>query len=253
VKRWAKFAHDLDLANYAVSIVRGRGIDTVALDYLAFHHDPGKVIFVDGWTGKGAITRELAEALQGTGFSPEMAVLADPGHCVRIYGTRDDFLIPSACLNSTVSGLVSRTVLNRDLIGPKDFHGGKFYRDLAGADVSQLFLDTVCAQFSGPVGELPAVEDPDWSGWAAVQRISDEYRIGQVNLVKPGVGETTRVLLRRVPWKVLVRADAGAELAHVRLLAADRGVPVVEVDPAGLPYACVGLIKPLEPTTGASA
>jgi hypothetical protein len=86
-----------------------------------------------------------------------------------------------------------------------------------------------------------------------VQRISDEYGIGQVNLVKPGVGETTRVLLRRIPWKVLVRADAGAELAHVRLLAADRGVPVVEVDPAGLPYACVGLIKTLEPTTGASA
>jgi hypothetical protein len=253
VKRWAKFAHDLDLAHYAVSIVRGRGIDTVALDYLAFHHDPAKVIFVDGWTGKGAITRELTEALQGTGFSPEMAVLADPGHCVRIYGTRDDFLIPSACLNSTVSGLVSRTVLNRDLIGPKDFHGAKFYRDLAGADVSQLFIDSVCARFGGPAGGLPPVEEPDWSGWAAVQRISDEYGIGQVNLVKPGVGETTRVLLRRIPWKVLVRADAGAELAHVRLLAADRGVPVVEVDPAGLPYACVGLIKTLEPTTGACA
>ena len=38
---------------------------------------------------------------------PDLAVLADPGHCVRTFGTRDDFLIPSACLNSTVSGLVS--------------------------------------------------------------------------------------------------------------------------------------------------
>ena len=47
----------------------------------------------------------------------EIAVLADPGGCVRTYGTRDDFLIPSACLNSTVSGLVSRTVLRADLIG----------------------------------------------------------------------------------------------------------------------------------------
>jgi hypothetical protein len=44
------------------------------------------------------------------------------------------------------------------------------------------------------------------------------------------VGETTRVLLRRVPWQILARADAGDELSHVRLLAAERGVPVVEGD-----------------------
>jgi Protein of unknown function (DUF2983). len=41
---------------------------------------------------------------------------------------------------------------------------------------------------------------------------------------------------------VLVRPDAGPELDHVRLLAAQRGVPVHEVD--GLTYRCVGLIHP---------
>ena len=45
-----------------------------------------------------------------------MAVLADPGYCTSIYGTREDFLIPSACLNATVSGLISRTVLNDTFI-----------------------------------------------------------------------------------------------------------------------------------------
>ena len=51
------------------------------------------------------------------------------------------------------------------------------------------------------------------------------------------------MLLRRVPWKVLVRADApAADLAHVRLLAAQRGVPVEEVPE--LAYSCVGLIHP---------
>ena len=65
-------------------------------------------------------------------FSDDLAVLADPGHCVRTFGTRDDFLIASACLNSTVSGLVSRTVLNPKFLGPGDFHGAKFYRELAG-------------------------------------------------------------------------------------------------------------------------
>ncbi|MGW2569521.1 phosphoribosyltransferase [Streptomyces sp. NPDC001537] len=257
MRRWAQFRHGLDLPHYAVSIVRGRGIDANALRWLAAHHDPSDVVFVDGWTGKGAITRELADAIKEfeasdgiTGFDPEIAVLADPGSCVRTYGTREDFLIPSACLNSTVSGLISRTVLRADLVGPHDFHGAKFYRELAGADVSVDFLDAVAARFpevadavATQVKELLSGDrEPTWEGWAAVERISEEYGIHDVNLVKPGVGETTRVLLRRVPWKILARAGAGTDLDHVRLLAEQRGVPVEEV--AELPYTCVGLIHP---------
>ncbi|MFI1063387.1 phosphoribosyltransferase [Streptomyces spororaveus] len=251
MRRWARARHGLDLPHYAVSIVRGRGIDANALRWLAAHHDPADVVFVDGWTGKGAITRELREALaEFEGFNPEIVVLADPGSCVDTYGTREDFLIPSACLNSTVSGLISRTVLRSDLVGPADFHGAKFYRELAGADVSVAFVDTVAAHFDEvadavdeEVKELLAADrTPTWEGWAAVERISEEYGIHDVNLVKPGVGETTRVLLRRVPWKILAQRGAGADLDHVRLLAEQRGVPVEEVD--GLPYTCVGLIHP---------
>ncbi|MEU9008614.1 phosphoribosyltransferase [Streptomyces sp. NPDC048479] len=257
MRRWAQRRHGLDLPHYAVSIVRGRGIDTNALRWLKEHHDPADVVFVDGWTGKGAITRELADALKadkeiqgGEGFNPEIAVLADPGGCVRTYGTREDFLIPSACLNSTVSGLISRTVLRADLVGPHDFHGAKFYRELADGDVSEHFLDTVAARFDEVVDAvdaevkelLSADRAPTWEGWAAVERISEEYGIHDVNLVKPGVGETTRVLLRRVPWKILAKRGAGADLLHVRLLAEQRGVPVEEVDE--LPYTCVGLIHP---------
>ncbi|MGW7192209.1 phosphoribosyltransferase, partial [Streptomyces sp. NPDC054838] len=243
MRRWAQARHGLDLPHYAVSIVRGRGIDANALRWLAARHDPADVVFVDGWTGKGAITRELRDALaEFDGFDPEIVVLADPGSCVATYGTREDFLIPSACLNSTVSGLVSRTVLRSDLVGPADFHGAKFYRELAGADVSVAFVDAVAARFDevaeavdAEVKELLAADrTPTWAGWAAVERISEEYGIHDVNLVKPGVGETTRVLLRRVPWKILAQRGAGADLDHVRLLAEQRGVPVEEVD--GLPY-----------------
>ncbi|MFJ3660757.1 phosphoribosyltransferase [Streptomyces sp. NPDC090119] len=257
MRRWAEQRYGVELPHYAVSIVRGRGIDANALRWLAAHHDPRDVVFVDGWTGKGAITRELADAIEEferaegvTGFDPEIAVLADPGSCVRTYGTRDDFLIPSACLNSTVSGLISRTVLRADLVGPDDFHGAKFYRELADADVSVAFLDAVSARFPEVRDEVDAAvkellaEDrsPTWEGWRAVERISEEYGIHDVNLVKPGVGETTRVLLRRVPWKILAKAGAGTDLDHVRLLAEQRGVPVEEVD--DLPYTCVGLIHP---------
>lgn len=263
MRHWARHRHGLDLPHYAISIVRGRGIDATALRWLAAHHDPADVVFVDGWTGKGAITRELAAAVQEfetsggpagsagpAGFNPEIAVLADPGGCVRTYGTREDFLIPSACLNSTVSGLISRTVLRADLVGPDDFHGAKFYRELAGSDVSGDFLAAVTARFDEVADQvdaetkelLAADRAPTWEGWAAVERISEEYGIHDVNLVKPGVGETTRVLLRRVPWKILAKRGAGADLTHIRLLAEQRGVPVEEAD--DLPYSCVGLIHP---------
>jgi hypothetical protein len=260
VRRWAGVVHGLDLPHYSISIVRGRGIDRVALRHLAARSDPRAVVFVDGWTGKGAITRELAASVgeanaalgleDGSGFRSDLAVLADPGRCVSVFGTREDYLIPSACLNATVSGLVSRTVLNPALTGPEDFHGAKYYRDLARDDVSRLFVDTVASRFAdvrGAVetalpGHLAADRTPTWAGWAAVEAISRDLGIGDVNLVKPGVGETTRVLLRRVPWKVLCRVGAGDELAHVRLLAAQRGVPLEEVD--DLPYSCVGLIHP---------
>ncbi|MDV8054765.1 phosphoribosyltransferase [Rhodococcus sp. IEGM 1343] len=252
MRRWAFAAHGLEIPHYAVSIVRDRGIDAVALRYLAEHHDSRSVVFVDGWTGKGAIARELTAALRefpGAEFDDDLAVLADPGNCARTYGTRDDFLIASACLNSTVSGLVSRTVLNDSLIRPGDFHGAKYYADLAPDDVSRHLLDTVAARFEDVRDEVDASvaavlgsdRTPTWSGWASVEKVREEYDISHVNFVKPGVGETTRVLLRRVPWRVLVREADAPEHEHIRMLAAARGVPV-DVVP-DLAYSCMGLIK----------
>ncbi|WP_327142827.1 phosphoribosyltransferase [Nocardia sp. NBC_01327] len=254
MRRWLR-TRGIDVPHYAVSIVRDRGIDTVALDYLAEQHDPASIVFVDGWTGKGAITRELSEALAayhragGARFNDELVVLADPGSCVRTYGTRDDFLIASACLNSTVSGLVSRTVLNDALIGHRDFHGAKFYRELAGADVSGRLVeevstcfDTVRPAVAERVAEIQQSDrTPTWVGWVSVEKVREAYGISSVNFVKPGVGETTRVLLRRLPWRVLVREADAPEHAHIRMLAAARDVPV-EVVP-DLAYACMGLIK----------
>lgn len=266
MKRWAWEIHGLKLPHYAISIVRGLGIDQTALGYLASRHRPEDVMFVDGWTGKGAIARELAVAVElfqqtdGAAFQPDLAVLADPGHCVRIFGTREDYLVPSACLNSTVSGLISRTVYNQSLIGPGDFHGAKFYSELSGSDVSNYFLAAITSHFPGvrddvlrAAAHAPAtvagLPEADWSGWSAVEEISRSFGINNVNLVKPGVGETTRVLLRRVPWKVLVRPEAVPELAHVLHLAEQRGVEVLEVP--GLAYSCVGLIHPIH-TPGAT-
>jgi hypothetical protein len=274
LRRWFLASRGVAVPHYTVSIIRGRGIDEVAVAHVLARHPAGAVRFVDGWTGKGAIQRQLTEAVAGwvaahpgnAALDDRLAVLADPGGCTALYGTRDDFLVPSACLNSTVSGLVSRTVLREDLIGPGMFHGAKYYAELAGSDVSALFVDTVAAAFPAvapaddvpagdvpagdvpagdvPAGDVPAAgRRPTWAGWAAVERIAAQFGITDVNLVKPGVGETTRVLLRRVPWQVLVRPDRTEDLRHVVALAGARGVPLVEVP--DLAYSCVGLIRPV--------
>ncbi|GAA4366581.1 phosphoribosyltransferase domain-containing protein [Paeniglutamicibacter cryotolerans] len=260
MKRWIARNHGIDVPHYTMSVIRGKGLDHNALRYLAATYDPARILFVDGWTGKGAVTQTLVSSLaafshDGPGsFNPELAVLADPGHCASIFGSRDDYLVPSACLNSTVSGLVSRTVLNEEWIGEHDFHGGKFYAGLRDADRSTRFIDAVAAHFPEvretaratareQLSEPPALT---FSGLRAVEAIGTEYGIGNINLIKPGVGETTRVLLRRVPWKVLVNPNALRELGHVLLLAEQRGVEILEVP--RLPYSCVGLIRPLTGT-----
>ena len=257
MRRWYG-EQGLEATHYTVSIIRGVGIDTVALDYILDRHPAGHVQFVDGWTGKGAIQRELTAALadyrrarpDAAGLRDELAVLADPGQCTSLYGTREDFLIPSACLNSTVSGLVSRTVLRDDLIGPGMFHGAKFYSDLAPHDLSGLFVDAVSAQYPrvrecvecGLPAHRIADRRPTWTGWVEVEQVAAEHQLTNLNLVKPGVGETTRVLLRRVPWQILVHPDRAADLQHLRLLAADRDVRLVERP--DLAFSCIGLIRP---------
>lgn len=77
---------------------------------------------MDGWTGKGAIQGQLQQAMQAyPGVSPGLAVLSDPACLAEKWGTREDFLIASSCLNSVVSGLLSRTVYRPDLIAPRTF------------------------------------------------------------------------------------------------------------------------------------
>jgi hypothetical protein len=257
IKRYIRQVFGFDLPHYSISIIRDRGIDENALIYILQRHPDCSLQFIDGWTGKGAITGELIRSTDafncryGVDVSSSLAVLADPGHCAHIYGTRDDFLIPSACLNATVSGLISRTVLRDDLIGGLDFHGAKYYANLAGEDVSNFFVDSIAQHFAGVCPEasklLAAYPDfgldpaPSWLGAKEILQIKEDFNISNINYIKPGVGETTRVLLRRVPWKVLVKDNNNTDLQHVLLLAKERGVPV-EVYPE-MSYSCCGLIK----------
>ncbi|SFD90234.1 cysteine protease StiP family protein [Massilia yuzhufengensis] len=239
-----------EAVHYSVSIVRDRGIDRAALRHiLAQGHAAESIVFVDGWTGKGAIARELAlsvsafNATEGCAIDNGLHVLSDLAGAAACAASGEDYLIPSSILNATVSGLVSRTVLD-ERIGPDDFHGCVYYAELAPHDQSQRFADALVEL---AIRAAPAFAAPlDAKGAAQRSRAylagaMARYGVADVNLIKPGIGEATRVLLRRVPRLLVLRQPGAPDVAHLEVLAEEKQVPV-EIDP-DLPYHAVSLIR----------
>lgn len=234
--------------HYSISIIRDRGIDKVALAWIAARHDPADTVFVDGWTGKGAISRELRRSLAGRplGFDPFLAVVADPAGSADLAASRDDYLIPSGILGSIVSGLVSRSILNDALVGPGDFHACVYHRRLAANDLSRPFVNRIAAL--APAGAAPA--RPDGAGRLAAARACDEmiseiqarFGVADRNRVKPGIAEATRALLRRVPDRLLVRDADDPDVAHLMLLAKAKGVALERLAKES-PFRAVAVIR----------
>lgn len=85
-------------------------------------------------------------------------------------------------------------------------------------------------------------------GLDEVKAIAQRFAVEDINLIKPGIGETTRVLLRRIPWKILVDECAWRDgaLRHIFRLAEEKQVPV-ETYPLKH-YRCCGIIKKLADT-----
>lgn len=245
VRRYIRKKYGTDCPHYSVSIIRDRGIDRNAITYILERHNAGSIQFLDGWTGKGVIYRELRSAIASfPGIPDDLAVVADPAGLTDLCGTHEDIVIPSSCLNCTVCGLISRTVLRGDLIGPGDFHGAICYEDLRPEDRTYEFIDAVeqLFRFGPEIAEAPQHVD---SGLEVVGRIAAKYGIRNVNFIKPGIGETTRVLLRREPWKLLIdeKNRSNGELAHVIQLAREKNVGIEYMELGN--YKCCGIIRQL--------
>lgn len=242
VKHYLEKKYQIKVPHYSISIIRGKGIDDNAMQYLLERYRPEQLLFVDGWIGKGAILKELKKDIAAyKGVSSDIAVIADPANVTELCGTHDDILIPSSCLNCTISGLISRTFLRDDIIKENDFHGAVFYGELADSDLSYQFIEAIEACFC--MDEQPDDFILDGEGAEEVKALGEHFGVTDINLIKPGIGETTRVLLRRVPWKVLIdeRYCGDDQLAHIVRLAEEKGVPV-EYYPL-THYKCCGIIK----------
>jgi hypothetical protein len=231
--------------HYSLSIIRDRGIDREALRHIAERHDPRDVVFVDGWTGKGAIAGELRASLAGA--SPFLTVVADPAGQADLSATSEDYLIPSGILNAIVSGLVSRSILNGALVGPGDFHACVHHRHLAPNDLSRAFVDAIDALAQGerprPLTRTDAErEDAALACEALMARLMRDHDVADLNRIKPGIAEATRAVLRRLPERLLVRDRDDPDVRHLLLLARESGLAVGAL-PADSRYRAVTIIQ----------
>ncbi|NHV25848.1 cysteine protease StiP family protein [Burkholderia sp. D-99] len=238
-----------DACHYGISIIRDRGIDMVALEAVIQLHGAENIVFVDGWTGKGAISGELERSLGDDKRFPEgprLVVLADPCGRAWLAASAADWVIPSGILGATVSGLVSRSIWPAH----GGLHGCMVYEHLHEHDVTREFIDKIDAERRALGEAQPAVP------WTNDQRLklqafADEvvsalatrFGISNLNRVKPGIAEATRAVLRRVPDRVLVldRNDSDVQLL---LHLAERAGTTVEESGGDLgPYRAVTIIR----------
>jgi Phosphoribosyl transferase (PRTase)/PELOTA RNA binding domain len=254
LKHILKKFYAADVSHYSISILRDVGIDYNALRFILKNHAPESLVFVDGWTGKGTIAEQLNTCLQafaktdGVVIPAELYVITDLCGAASVSAGSEDYLIPSSLLNATVSGLVSRSILTKNSASSSDFHGCVYYQQFEPHDLSRYFVDILLAkvislwQSNHPLD----VEQADRQHLQAISRaflswISEKYGVSQYNYIKPGIGEATRVLLRREAQCLLLREiDAEATL-HLRWLAEAKSIPIIVFN--NLPYRAVALIK----------
>ena len=250
IRKYLKLKYKVDIPHYSISIIRGKGIDANALKYILNKNREANIQFVDGWTGKGSITKELNKSIDDfnnknkTNIDNSLAVISDPAKLCKVCGTREDFGIATCCLNSTVSGLISRTIHNEKYIGKDEFHGAKTLYYLKEQDCSQYFIDEINKEFNKINIDYKdlvlEIEDKEYSV-KIVNKIRELYDVNNINNIKLSVGESAWVLLRRYPRVVLVKNKADKNVEHIIKLADEKGVKVIEYKNSD--YNCISIIN----------
>lgn len=239
--------------HYGISIIRDRGIDTAALEWIEHHHGTAGIVFVDGWTGKGAITGELIRSLKdrpGYPADPRLVVLADPAGCAWLSAADDDWLIPSGIMGAPVSGLISRSVWSDT--GP---HGCVHCEHLQSYECSRTLTGTVAALRRQQNTAVSAAVFPDPETKAALRAkslavitaLAARCDVSDLNRIKPGIAEATRAVLRRVPDHVFVRDCAEPDVELLLYLARQKGITITEAGDALGQYRAVTIIRKVSP------
>ena len=254
--------------HYGISIIRDRGIDFAALQAIIEQHGAENIIFVDGWTGKGAICRELTQNLQNfpalfdeNWDIPRLVTLSDLAGYSWLSASIDDWLIPFGILGSLISGLTSRTILKetiaredaqQDCYNSKKWHSCLIYSHLQPNDLSVNFIEKILKLI-----ELhPVNETAHWNNQIRLTQqqscsetidwIAEHYSIQNINRIKASIAEATRAVLRRVPERILLQNDSNPNVQLLLHFARERNIPVDVLGSKLGPYLAVTLIKKVE-------
>lgn len=235
--------------HYGVSIIRDRGLDRAAMDWIERRHGTEGVVFVDGWTGKGAITQELRRSLAsrpGYPINPRLVVLADPCGVSWLAASHDDWLIPFGIMGAPVSGLISRSIWSSE-----GLHGCVQCEHLRPFECSRQLVDTVARCRNGLDRQaLSPSQRTSAQGIAlklqseqVIESLASQYDIANINRIKPGIAEATRAVLRRVPEHVLVRSVQDPDVALLVYLAREKNITITEVGDSLGQYRAITMIK----------
>ncbi len=239
--RLRQIAPHLKLKHYSISVIRDRGVDFAALRWIMARHSPASLRFVDGWTGKGTIADELRISIAGWSEAPPdldsgLWVPLDVCGAATFAASSQDYLIPSTLLGGTLSGLVSRSVLPSGEEGGDAFHGCVPLDSLRRYDLSRWFIGEVLSLLA----EIPQQESaPNACAGPArreetalcLELMLARHQLSDRNRIKLGIGETVRVLLRRLPHTIWLGGRTNPTDADlIRRLASLRNVPVVTED-----------------------
>ena len=186
----------------ALSLFVGLGIDMVALERIKQDFPDRKIVFVDGWTGRGGVAKEIAKLKIGP-----LAVLIDPWGWADFSGLQEDIFCYTACFTGVSTLGFSRTFfINKENI----FAAYKFSNKLIRKDLiygwQQLAPDT----FSVPL-----------------QKKIDKFY--QETTLRIHSNEVCRALINAAPQTLFFKRDKSFVKEHfllLQMLAEKRNVPI---------------------------
>ena len=79
-----------------------------------------------------------------------------------------------------------------------------------------------------------------------ISSLSVKYNVSSINLIKPGIAEATRAVLRRVPEHVLVRSLQDPDVALLVYLAREKNITITEVGDRIGQFRAVTIIKKVQ-------
>jgi len=235
------------IEHYSISIIKDRGLDTLAINHIIQKH--GKDVqlnFIDGWTGFGNIANELRRSMS-EGFSEisfKFITISDIAGVADICGSREDYMIPSCLLNATISGLISRTLINIDRT---NFHSVKYFSEKQDQDYSLWYIDQLEKEVhlikKNTLIQDVFIKNRQYRNQylQTIQEVISNYKLNESYTIKPGLGETIRCLIRRNPVFIIIKNPYDSQIKPILYLCKKKNIPISIMKT--MEMKCIGVIK----------